>query len=197
MTPKIKSAVLISGRGTNMIALAKAAQRKDYPAEIALVISNIPTAAGLEKADTLGIMALAIDHKAFASRRAFEKALHSVLTEAGIELICCAGFMRVLSPWFVKHWEGRILNIHPSLLPKYKGLNTHQRALDAGDHEHGCTVHYVEAELDNGPVILQESVPVQKDDTAETLAERLLPIENALYPRALAIVAREAWGRDA
>jgi len=182
---KVRTAVLISGRGSNMVALTKAAQADDYPAEIALVISNIPTAAGLEKAQDLGITALAIDHKEFTARRKFEIALDAVLQEANIELVCCAGFMRVLTPWFVNRWENKLLNIHPSLLPKYKGLNTHQRAIDAGDLEHGCTVHYVTAELDGGATILQHSIDINPSDTAESLAQRLLPYEQDLYVMAL------------
>lgn len=189
--PKIRTAVLISGRGSNMVALTKAAQAGDYPAEIALVISNIPMAAGLEKAEQLGITAITIDHKKFSSRRKFEVALDAVLQEAKIELVCCAGFMRVLTPWFVSRWENRLLNIHPSLLPKFKGLNTHQRAIDAGETKHGCTVHYVTAELDGGATILQQSVDIQSDDTADSLATRLLPYEQKLYPLALERVAKK------
>lgn len=186
---KIRTAVLISGRGSNMVALTKAAQDNDYPAEVTLVISNIPDAAGLEKAKDLGVKAIAIDHKEFASRRKFEIALDEALKDAQIELVCCAGFMRVLTPWFVNRWENRLLNIHPSLLPKYKGLNTHQRALDAGDKQHGCTVHYVTAELDGGDAIVQDMIDIQANDTAETLAQRLLPLEQALYPKALRKIA--------
>ena len=186
---KIRTAVLISGRGSNMVALTKAAQDDDYPAEISLVISNIPLAAGLEKAKDLGVTVMTIDHKQFKSRRKFETALNAVLQEAKIELVCCAGFMRVLTPWFVNQWENRLLNIHPSLLPKYKGLNTHQRAIDAGDKEHGCTVHYVTAELDGGATILQHSIDIKPSDTAQSLAQRLLPYEQSLYPKALKKVA--------
>jgi len=186
---KIRTAVLISGRGSNMTALVKASRAYDYPAEITLVISNIPTASGLDKAKTLDVMAMAIDHKAFSSRQQFDRALDVVLREANIELVCCAGFMRVLTPWFVKRWENRLLNIHPSLLPKYKGLNTHQRALDAGDKEHGCTVHYVTAKLDDGKTILQHSLDIYPTDNADSLAMRLLPYELALYPKALRKVA--------
>ncbi len=173
-----------------MVALTKAAQDKDFPAEITLVISNIPDAAGLEKAKSLGVEALAIDHQAFPSRKKFEAALHATLKDAQIELVCCAGFMRVLTPWFVNRWENRLLNIHPSLLPKYKGLNTHQRALNAGDDMHGCTVHYVTAELDGGETILQHEINIYDDDTAESLAYRLLPLEQSVYPKALKKVAK-------
>ena len=186
---KIRTAVLISGRGSNMVALAKAAQAKDYPAEIVLVISNIPSAEGLKKAKELGVAIKAIDHKEFSSRQKFEVAMDTVLREANVELICCAGFMRVLTPWFVSHWKNRLLNIHPSLLPKYKGLNTHQRAIDAGDKFHGCTVHYVTSELDAGAAVLQHSIDIKPTDTAEQLAQRLLPFEQKLYPKALKKVA--------
>lgn len=192
---KIRTAVLISGRGSNMVALTEAAQAADYPAEIVLVISNIPSAAGLQKAEALGVTAIAIDHTEFSSRRKFEKALHAVLLEAKVELICCAGFMRVLTPWFCERWENRLLNIHPSLLPKYKGLNTHQRALEAGDREHGCTVHYVTAELDAGLTILQHSIAIRADDTSDTLAARLLPLEQDLYVSALDTVARKTLSK--
>lgn len=174
-----------------MVALTKAAQAEDYPADIALVISNNPTAAGNEKAKALGIEALVIDHKTFSSRRKFEIALDAVLRDANIELVCCAGFMRVLTPWFVNRWENRLLNIHPSLLPKYKGLNTHQRAIDAGDKEHGCTVHYITAELDGGATILQHSFTIKPSDTAESLAQKLLPEEQKLYCNALKTVANK------
>ncbi len=188
---KIRTAVLISGRGSNMVSLVKASKGKNYPAQINLVISNNLDAAGLDKAKDLGIMALAIDHRDFKNRKQFEAALDAVLKEAKIELICCAGFMRVLTPWFVSRWEGRLLNIHPSLLPKYKGLNTHERALEAGDKEHGCTVHYVTAELDAGETILQSRMKVLPNDTPNSLAERLLPIEQATYPDALKLVATQ------
>ena len=188
---KIRTAVLISGRGSNMVALATAAHAEDYPAQINLVISNVPNAAGLAKAEELGISAFAIDHRAFSRRREFEIALDAALKDADIELVCCAGFMRVLTPWFVKRWENRLLNIHPSLLPKYKGLNTHQRALDAGDKQHGCTVHYVTAELDGGATILQHSIDISLEDTAESLATRLLKFEQSLYVEALSQVARQ------
>ena len=177
-----------------MAAITQAAQRPDYPAEIVLVISNVADAAGLEKAQKLGVTAMAIDHTKFLSRQKFEAALDAVLSEAQIELICCAGFMRVLTPWFVERWAGKLLNIHPSLLPKYKGLHTHQRALDAGDKRHGCTVHYVTEELDGGGIILQQEIDIKPGDTAETLAARILPIEQALYPKALKKVAEDFTG---
>ena len=188
---KLRVAVLISGRGSNMLALATAAQAEDYPADIALVISNRPKAAGLDKAKELGIKTVAIDHKDYPSRESFEGDLHEVLRDEDIDLICCAGFMRVLTPFFTRLWSQNILNIHPSLLPKYKGLNTHQRALDSGDHIHGCTVHYVNEELDGGDIIEQSHIEVLKTDSSETLAQRLIPIEHALYIRALKKVCLE------
>lgn len=188
---KIRTAVLISGRGSNMVALTEAAQATDYPAEISLVISNIPEAAGLQKAEALGVTALVIDHTTFSSRRKFEKNLHAALQDAKIDLICCAGFMRILTPWFCSRWEKRLLNIHPSLLPKYKGLNTHQRAIEAGDKEHGCTVHHVTEELDAGVTILQHFIAIEANDTPESLAARLLPLEQTLYVKALKKVATD------
>lgn len=182
---KKRVAVLISGRGSNMLALAKAAQADDYPAEIALIISNRPEAAGLEAARELGITALAIDHKDYPSRESFEGDLNEALNDANIELICCAGFMRVLTPFFTRLWPNRILNIHPSLLPKYKGLHTHARALESGDKLHGCTVHYVNEELDGGAIIAQSQINVLGTDTPDSLAKRLIPIEHALYVNAL------------
>lgn len=188
---KIRTAVLISGRGSNMVALARASQESSYPAEITLVISNIPDVAGLDKAEQLGVMAMTIDHTQFSSRRKFEIALDATLKEAGIELICCAGFMRILTPWFVSRWENRLLNIHPSLLPKYKGLNTHQRVIDAGDMQHGCTVHYVTAELDGGAIIDQQEITIKSDENADALSSRLLPLEQALYIKVLEAVATQ------
>lgn len=185
---KVRTAVLISGSGSNMVALTEAAQAEDYPAEIILVISNVPTAAGLAKAESLGVTAMAIDHTEIKSRKKFDMALDAVLQEAGAELICCAGFMRVLTPWFCKRWTGKLLNIHPSLLPKYKGLHTHRRALEAGDAIHGCTVHYVTEELDGGDIILQHEIDIGADDTPESLAARLLPIEHKLYSEAVPLV---------
>ena len=188
---KVPTAVLISGRGSNMVSLVKASLHKDYPAKISLVISNIPTAPGIAKARELGVMAMAINYKDFKNRLSFDMALDSVLRTAQIEMVCCAGFMRILTPEFTSKWQGKLLNIHPSLLPKYKGLNTHQKALDAGDKEHGCTVHYVTPELDSGEVILQRKISILNTDTAESLADRLLPIEQTIYPIALKKVLTE------
>lgn len=187
---KVRVAVLISGRGSNMVALAKAAKSPDYPAEIALVISNRPDAVGLDKAREMGIEALAIDHKDYPSRESFENDLHEALTDAKIEIVCCAGFMRVLTPFFTRLWPNRLLNIHPSLLPKYKGLYTHKRALEAGDKTHGCTVHYVNEELDGGAIIQQSQIDIHENDTPESLAQRLIPIEHNLYVKSLESVCR-------
>jgi phosphoribosylglycinamide formyltransferase-1 len=188
---KIKTAILISGRGSNMMALVEAAQLETYPAEIVGVISNRPGAAGLEKAQALNVPTAIIDHKDYETRESFEQALHKQLISVNAELVCCAGFMRVLTPWFVSNWKGRLLNIHPSLLPKYKGLKTHQRAIEAGDTETGCSVHWVTEDLDAGAVILQDSVQIMPDDTADLLAARLLPVELSLYPQALSKVASQ------
>ncbi|WP_420102461.1 phosphoribosylglycinamide formyltransferase [Bosea sp. (in: a-proteobacteria)] len=182
--------VLISGRGSNMVSLAEAARAADYPAEIALVVSNIPDVVGLERARGFGIATATVDHRAFGKdREAFERAVDAVLRENRIELVVLAGFMRILTPWFVQRWEGRMINIHPSLLPLFKGTHTHRQALEAGVTEHGCSVHFVVPELDAGPVILQAKVPVLPGDDEETLAQRVLVEEHKLYPAALAEVA--------
>jgi phosphoribosylglycinamide formyltransferase-1 len=184
---RLNLAILISGRGSNMEALLKAAATPDYPAKPVLVLSNRPDALGLQTALASGVAAIAIDHKPFGrDREAFERAVDAVLIGAGTEIIALAGFMRVLTPWFVNKWQGRMINIHPSLLPKYKGLDTHQRALDAGDAEAGATVHWVSPGVDDGEIIQQASLPILPDDTADTLAARLLPVEHQLYPAALA-----------
>lgn len=178
-------AVLISGRGSNLQALIDDAAAPDCPYEIVLVISNRPGAYGLERAKQAGIAALTIDHKTHPDRETFDAALHDALIASGSDIVCLAGFMRILTPGFVSKWEGRMLNIHPSLLPKYKGVDTHARALAAGDETHGCSVHYVTAELDDGPVIAQAEIPVLDGDTPDTLAERVLEVEHRLYPQAL------------
>lgn len=188
---KIKTAVLISGRGSNMLAILKAAQDNEYPAVVEVVISNRPLAKGLEKAEDLGIKTLTLDHKAYKSKSEFEKDLDEILKNLRIQLICCAGFMRILSPWFVNRWKGKLLNIHPSLLPKYKGLNTHKRAINSGDIIHGCSVHFINSELDSGKVILQKRIKILEDDTPQTLSERLLVKELEAYPQALKMVADE------
>lgn len=194
---KIGLAVLISGRGTNMKAILEAARADEYPAEPRLVLSNRPQARGLLAATAMGVPAIAIDHKTFDDdRRAFEEALQHELTAHGVEVIALAGFMRVLTPWFVNHWRGRLINIHPSLLPKYPGLHTHQRAIDAGDETSGCTVHHVIEGVDQGEIISSASVPILKDDTPDTLAARILIEENRLYPRALQQVCEKLLEAD-
>ena len=187
---KKRVAVLISGRGSNMIALIEAAKAKDYPAEIVLVVSNRPDAAGLARAREAAIATAVIDHRPFGGdREAFERALDDELRKYRIEIVCLAGFMRLLSAWFIGRWSGRILNIHPALLPDFKGLHTHRRALEAGVKQHGATVHFVVKETDAGPIIRQQSVPVLQDDTEEMLAARVLEIEHHIYPEALRLVA--------
>jgi phosphoribosylglycinamide formyltransferase 1 len=189
MTKK-RVAVLISGRGSNMMALIEAAKAKDYPAQIVLVLSNLPDAAGLTRAQQASIATVVIDHRPFGDdREAFERALDDELRRHRADLVCLAGFMRLLTPWFIGRWRGRLLNIHPALLPQFKGLHTHRRALEAGVEQHGATVHFVVEETDSGPVIAQQSVPVHQGDTEETLAARVLQAEHRLYPQALRIVA--------
>jgi phosphoribosylglycinamide formyltransferase-1 len=183
-------AILISGRGSNMSALIEAAKTPDYPAEIVGVFSNKPDAAGLAVAAAAGIATASRSHKDFAGREAFDDHIQSVLDGWGAEIVCLAGFMRIFSTAFAARWTGRMLNIHPSLLPLYKGLRPHEQALAAGTTEHGCTVHWVIPELDDGPAILQARVPVLPGDTAETLSARVLAEEHKLYPEALALVAR-------
>lgn len=189
MMKRMRTAILISGRGSNMASLLDAERQPDFPAEIALVLSNRPDAAGIEKAARAGIETRIVDHRAFSGREAFEEAMDAVLRDAGIELVCLAGFMRVLTPGFVARWEGRMLNIHPSLLPLFKGTHTHRQALEAGVRVHGCTVHFVVPELDSGPIIAQACVPVEPGDTEADLAARVLVEEHRIYPQALADVA--------
>lgn len=178
-------AILISGSGSNMLALVRS-MRGDHPARPVLVLSNNPEAAGLARAAELGVPTAAVDHRPFgADRQGFEAELQKRLEAAGADLICLAGFMRILTPGFIKTWQGRMLNIHPSLLPRYPGLHTHARALKAGDREHGCTVHEVTAELDGGPILGQARLEITPDDTPATLAARLLPLEHRLYPAVL------------
>ncbi|MCA8901061.1 MAG: phosphoribosylglycinamide formyltransferase [Hyphomonas sp.] len=185
---RLKLAILISGRGSNMEALLHAAEDPSYPAVPVLIASNRPDAKGLETAAAAGIATAAVDHKAYGKdREAFERALDAELAAADTEIIALAGFMRVLTPWFVGKWEGRLVNIHPSLLPKYKGLHTHQRAIEAGDAEGGCSVHWVSAGVDEGDVIAQARVPIVPGDSEDDLAARVLVEEHKLYPRALAM----------
>lgn len=189
-TVKRRVAILISGRGSNMAALIEAAKAQDFPAEIALILSNKADAGGLALAAQHGIAAAAIESRLFGKdREAFERALHGKLTESRIDLVCLAGFMRLLTPWFVRQWEGRMLNIHPALLPAYRGLHTHERALADGVKIHGATVHFVVPEMDAGPIVMQGAVAVRDDDTPETLAARVLAVEHQIYPDALWLVA--------
>jgi phosphoribosylglycinamide formyltransferase 1 len=179
--------VLISGRGSNMAALIEAARDPAYPAEIACVVSNRPDAAGLAFAESRGIATHVVDHANHATRESFDAALNAYLQSQTLDLIACAGFMRVMTPVMLDPWAGKMINIHPSLLPLYKGLRTHERALADGVKTHGCTVHFVSAEVDGGPVIAQSLVPVLPGDTPETLAARVLAEEHKLYPKALAM----------
>ena len=183
-------AVLISGRGSNMRALVEAARNPSYPAEIVHVVSNIADAPGLAFAQSQGISTHVLSNKNFATRESFDAALNAHLQGQNIDIICCAGFMRIMTPVLVAPWEGRMLNIHPSLLPAFKGLHTHERAIAEGAKTHGATVHFVTAELDGGPIVAQAPVPVLPDDTPDTLGKRVLGIEHALYVRALDMVAR-------
>ncbi|HZQ12078.1 MAG TPA: phosphoribosylglycinamide formyltransferase [Pseudolabrys sp.] len=183
-------AVLISGRGSNMAALIEAAKAKDYPAEIALVVSNRPDAGGLAIARAASIATEIVDHTTYGKdRAAFERALQAVLAKHRIDLVCLAGFMRLLTPWFVGQWQNRMLNIHPALLPAFKGLDTHRRAIEARATVHGATVHFVVPEMDSGPIIAQGAVAVRTDDTEQTLAARVLAVEHTIYPQALKAVA--------
>jgi phosphoribosylglycinamide formyltransferase-1 len=187
---KKRVAVLISGRGSNMVALIEAAKAKDYPAEIVLVVSNRPDAGGLARAREAAIATAVIDHRSFGEdREAFERVLDEELRKYQVEIVCLAGFMRLLTGWFIGRWSGRILNIHPALLPDFKGLHTHRRALQAGVNQHGATVHFVVEQTDAGPIIRQESVPVLQGDTEATLAARVLKVEHRIYPEALRLVA--------
>jgi phosphoribosylglycinamide formyltransferase-1 len=189
MTKK-RVAVLISGRGSNMMALIEAARAQDYPAQIVLVVSNRPDASGLTRAHEARVATVVVDHQKFGEdREAFERALDAELHAHGIEIVCLAGFMRLLTPWFVSRWSGRMLNIHPALLPQFKGLDTHRRALEAGAKRHGATVHFVSVEMDSGPIIAQDSVAVMQGDSEETLAGRVLEVEHRIYPQALRLVA--------
>jgi len=179
---KLKVGVLISGRGSNMAALIEAARAPGYPAEIAVVISNVATAGGLETARQAAIPAVAIPHKGFPDRESFDRAVSAELDRHGVGLVALAGFMRIQSPWFPARWKDRILNIHPSLLPSFPGLHVQQQALDAGVRISGCTVHFVTAELDAGPIVAQAAVPVLPGDDADRLAARILRQEHRLYP---------------
>lgn len=191
MTDRAKVAVLISGRGSNMTALVEAARASDCPFEIALVLSNRPEAEGLALAQAAGVPVAVIDHRPFGpDREAHERAIDAALRGVGAEFIALAGYMRVLTPFLVEAWTGRMINIHPSLLPKYPGLDTHRRAIEAGDAVAGCTVHLVTPGVDEGPALARAEVPVEPGDTPETLAARVLEAEHRLYPQALAKLVR-------
>jgi phosphoribosylglycinamide formyltransferase 1 len=189
MARRKRVGVLISGRGSNMQALVQAAQQPDYPAEIVMVASNRPEAQGIAFARERGLATAVVDNRNFTSREAFDAALHAELQRHDLDLVCCAGFMRIMTPVLVQPWAGRMLNIHPSLLPLYKGLHTHARALADGAREHGASVHFITDELDGGDVIVQAKVPVLPGDTAETLAARVLQVEHPLYVEGLRRVA--------
>ena len=191
--PRRRVAVLISGRGSNMTSLIEAAGHPAYPAEIALVLSNRPDAAGLERAAAAGLPTGVVDHKAYPGREAFEADLHRAVEASGAELVCLAGFMRVLTPGFVERWTGRMLNIHPSLLPAFKGLHTHAQALAAGVRIHGCTVHFVVRELDSGRIVAQAAVPVEEDDDVATLHERIKVAERRMLVDAVGRMARDGY----
>lgn len=186
---KKRVGILISGRGSNMMALIAAARDPAYPAEIACVLSNRPEAEGLCKAASAGLTTRAIDHSRFKDREQFEAELDKALRDSGVELVACAGFMRLMTPGFVQRWRDRMLNIHPSLLPAFPGLDTHERVIAAGVRITGCTVHVVRAEMDDGPIVAQAAVPVLDEDTAESLGARVLEAEHKLYPHALALFA--------
>ena len=186
---RVKTAVLLSGRGSNLQALIDAAASPEFPAEIVRVVSNVPGAGGLERAAQAGIATATIDHRNFEDRETFEDALQAALEADEVELVCLAGFMRLLTKDFVDRWHDRMINIHPSLLPSYKGLHTHERVLEDGVRFTGCTVHFVRAEMDAGPIIVQATVAVHADDDADTLAARVLTAEHRCYPLALELVA--------
>lgn len=188
---RLKLGVLFSGRGTNLQAILEACQASSFPADIALALSNRPDAPGLLRAQDAGVATTVINHKDFADRPSFEQAINERLDEAGVELICLAGFMRLLTPTFVNHWDGRAINIHPSLLPAYPGLNTHERAINDGARFAGCTVHFLSAEMDAGPIIAQAATPIRAIDTPDSLAARVLEAEHEIYRRAIRWVAED------
>ncbi len=185
----MRVAVLVSGRGSNMKALLEASQKSDARFAISLVLSNRPAAKGLEVAKAAGIETAVVDHKNYADRAVFDQAVDDVLRQRDVDLVCLAGFMRIFTPWFVERWHDRLLNIHPSLLPAFKGLHTHRQALDAGMRVHGCTVHLVRPALDDGPILVQGVVPVHQDDDEMTLAARVLEVEHRCYPLALDLLS--------
>jgi phosphoribosylglycinamide formyltransferase-1 len=187
---KLNLAILISGRGSNMQALVRACEKKDFPAEVSVIISNNPKSEGAKWAKEKGLNVEIIDHTNFSSKTLFEDKIDNTLAAYNIDIICLAGFMRVLSEAFINGWKNKIINIHPSLLPKYKGLDTHKRVLLDKEEETGCTVHYVRAEVDAGPIILQEKVPVLHEDTVESLSKRVLEKEHIIYPKAIELLGK-------
>lgn len=188
-TPRKRIGILISGRGSNMMSLVEVARAPDFPAEIVVVISNRPDAAGLDWAKAQGIPTLGLDHKSYENRSHFEGQLQAVLTTSNVDLVCLAGFMRLMTADFVGKWYNRMLNIHPALLPSFKGLETHQRALDAGVKIAGCTVHLVRPQMDEGPILAQAAVPIRQGDTPVSLAARVLAAEHKLYPHVVRMYA--------
>nr|WP_237154700.1 phosphoribosylglycinamide formyltransferase [Oryzibacter oryziterrae] len=187
---KLPVGVLISGRGSNMAALVEACEAPEFPAKVVCVVANRPDAKGLDYARAKGIPAVLIDHKAYGSKAEFETAMTAALEANGVGFVCLAGFMRILSPQFIEHWRDRLINIHPSLLPSYPGLHTHERALADGVKLAGCTVHFVRAEMDVGPIVAQAAVPVLTGDTPDDLAARILTAEHKLYPACLSMIAK-------
>ena len=186
---RLKLGVLISGRGSNLLALIEACKASDYPAEIVLVVSNKADAKGLEHADAAGIATTVVEHGGYLDRETFDKAIHEKLADAGVELVCLAGFMRLLSSWFVETWSDRVVNIHPSLLPAFKGIDAHAQAIATGVKLSGCTVHIVRPEMDAGPILVQAAVPVLPGDDEDTLAARILTVEHRCYPLAVRLIA--------
>ena len=186
---KLRIGILISGRGSNMAALIEAARQADYPAEIAVVVSNMADAPGLAIAQRAGVPTAVISHRDQADRETFDRAVSAELERHGVELVVLAGFLRIFSPWFPERWAGRLINIHPSLLPSFKGVKVHEQAIEAGVRISGCTVHFVTPALDGGPIIAQAAVPVMLNDTPDTLAARILIEEHRIYPEALKMVA--------
>ncbi len=186
---KLKLGVMISGGGTNLQALIDACASPDFPAEINVVVSNRPGAFGLERAQKAGIQSVCIDHTEFPDRETFEASIHDCLKKHNVELVCLAGFMRILNASFVGRWKDRMINVHPSLLPSYKGLHTHARAIEDGVRFGGCTIHFVRPEMDDGPIIMQAAVPIEPDDTEDSLAEKILAYEHVMYPAAVRLIA--------
>jgi len=185
----MKIAALISGGGTNLQAIIDACQSEGFPAKLSLVISNNPDAFGLKRANEAGIKTIVINHTDYSSRDQFEEAMNTELNNKNVGLICLAGFMRILNSNFVNAWRDRVINIHPALLPAFKGLHTHERAIEAGVRFHGCTVHFVRPEMDEGPIILQAAVPISNEETPDTLAQKVLEEEHKIYPEAIRLIA--------